>query len=582
VIEHNFMIFGQNFDVLQQKTLKQAMSNLTIWRWVFLVLMALGELTWLSIRIVAPETGLLSYTQGIPSIFVTSLAVVIILGWARCRGRLLELPFFQEFPHRSWPFVLSHLVSFAAFFFLTIFIFEDDLGSSNFYAIWIIAWAATGLGTGVFWMFAAMPAKKWIRLIRQNSSLVSAGIVIIVASWVLGYLANRSWSALQGPTLLIVQWMLQSFQQDVICQPAAYLIGTSLFSVRIFPVCAGYEGIGLMAVFVGIYFWLFRRRLRFPQVFILFPFAILIMWILNAVRIASLILVGTYVSPEVATGGFHSEAGWLSFVGVSLGMVAVTQRMQFFSIKSESSAKFEPDTMHKVEGRAEAGGQAKVETVAEADRVNPTLTYLGPLMALLALTMITRMFSNGFDWLYPARVLGTAIAIWFLWRSLVSRLKQTRIFSWSAVGIGVAVFVIWILLEKAFGGPDTGASIAENLGKASYGLAATWLVFRVLGSVVIAPIAEELAFRGYLLRRLLSTDFENVSSPDFTWLSFLGSSILFGAMHGRWLAGTLAGMFYAWAMYRRGRIADSIIAHATTNALIGMEVLILGHWGLWN
>jgi uncharacterized membrane protein (UPF0136 family) len=51
---------------------------------------------------------------------------------------------------------------------------------------------------------------------------------------------------------------------------------------------------------------------------------------------------------------------------------------------------------------------------------------------------------------------------------------------------------------------------------------------------------------------------------------------------GRWLAGTVAGMFYAWALYRRGRVGDAIIAHATTNALIAADVLILGNWSLWN
>ena len=59
------------------------------------------------------------------------------------------------------------------------------------------------------------------------------------------------------------------------------------------------------------------------------------------------------------------------------------------------------------------------------------------------------------------------------------------------------------------------------------------------------------------------------------------SSVLSGALHGRWLAGTVAGMFSAWARYRRGRVEDPILAHAITNALIAADVLILGNWGLW-
>jgi exosortase E/protease (VPEID-CTERM system) len=554
-------------DIVWRKTLKRVISNRTIWRWGFLVSIGLAEVTWLAIRIEAPPTGLLSYAKGLPAIFITSLAVVVVLAWARYRGKLLELPIFEDIPHRSWPMVLAQVAAFAVFSWVTISVFENDVTSSTYAALWIVAWAATGFATGLFWLLAAMPARAWIRLARENSSLVSAGMAIIATSWVLGYLANRAWGSLQGSTLLAVQWLLQGFHQDVVCPPVNHLVGTSRFSVDIAPACAGYEGIGLMAVFVCVYFWLFRKTLRFPQALILLPFAIMTIWLANAVRITSLILVGTYVSPEIALGGFHSATGWLDFIAVALGLVAVTQRIRFFAAESELRARAEAGVMGTVEGTA------KDEIVPEAKGVNPTAAYVGPLMALLAITMITGVFTSRFDWLYPARVLGTA--------NSVSRLNLARTFSWSAVGVGAAVFVIWMLLEKVWGEPDTGLSIANNLGKVPYGLAAAWLIFRVLGSVVTVPIAEELAFRGYVLRRLLSADFEKVSTPQFTWLSFLGSSILFGALHGRWLAGTLAGMFYAWAMYRRGRVADAIVAHATTNALIAMSVLILGNWGLW-
>jgi len=58
--------------------------------------------------------------------------------------------------------------------------------------------------------------------------------------------------------------------------------------------------------------------------------------------------------------------------------------------------------------------------------------------------------------------------------------------------------------------------------------------------------------------------------------------MLFGALHGRWLGGTLAGMAYALALYRRGEVVDAIVAHATTNALIAGFVLATGSWSLWS
>ncbi len=195
--------------------------------------------------------------------------------------------------------------------------------------------------------------------------------------------------------------------------------------------------------------------------------------------------------------------------------------------------------------------------------------------------MITGLFSSGFDWLYPARVLGTAAVIWLFWRRSLWR-NPAGSWSWGAIAIGVVVFAIWIGLEKVTGRAGAGSSMAKGLGEMPVGLAMTWVLFRVAGSVVTTPIAEELAFRGYLLRRLISADFDQLSSVRFTWLSFLVSSVLFGALHGRWLAGTIAGMCYALAMVRRGRMADAVMAHATTNALIAADVLILGNWNLWS
>ena len=528
--------------------------NHILMRWAGLVVIALAELTWMAIRIEAPSTGLLSYTKGLPSIFITSLAGAMILGWACLFGRVRELPVFQEDRHNAGLMVLVQLGCFAAFFWLTIWVFEGDWASAP--ALWILAWVVVGFATGTFWLLAALPARAWVRLIRANASIVSAGLFIVALSVVWGFFASRAWRPLRGPTFLLVQWLLTAFGQDVVCQLAHYELGTRQFSVGIYPACAGYEGIGLMVLFAGAYLWLFRHRLRFPQAFLLLPCAVLAIWFVNALRMALLILVGTYVSPEIAMGGFHSQAGWLGFIGIALGTVALTQRMPFFAA-------------------------TETEPADKAEEANPTTAYLAPLMALLAFTMITGALSSGFDWLYPARVLGTGAAIWLFWRR--SMIWRTLAWSWSwrSVGIGVAVFAIWIGQERVTGGPGAGSSIARGLGEMPVGLAMGWLLFRVAGSVVTVPIAEELAFRGYLLRRLISADFDQLASLRFTWLSFLLSSALFGALHGRWLAGTVAGMGYALAMVRRGRVADAVIAHATTNALIAADVLIFGNWNLW-
>ena len=109
-----------------------------------------------------------------------------------------------------------------------------------------------------------------------------------------------------------------------------------------------------------------------------------------------------------------------------------------------------------------------------------------------------------------------------------------------------------------------------------------WLALRVLGAVVAVPIAEELAFRGYLMRRFVQEDFDRVSPAAVTIFAIVASSLAFGVLHGEWwLAGTLAGIVYAAAYLRRGSIGDATVAHATTNALIAAAVLGAGQWHLW-
>lgn len=96
------------------------------------------------------------------------------------------------------------------------------------------------------------------------------------------------------------------------------------------------------------------------------------------------------------------------------------------------------------------------------------------------------------------------------------------------------------------------------------------------------PIAEELAFRGYLLLRLVSADFERVSFGGVTWIALAVSSLAFGAIHGaRWFAGAVAGLLYAPVLRKRGRFGGSASGHGSTNALLANCVISRDEWRLW-
>jgi CAAX prenyl protease-like protein len=84
------------------------------------------------------------------------------------------------------------------------------------------------------------------------------------------------------------------------------------------------------------------------------------------------------------------------------------------------------------------------------------------------------------------------------------------------------------------------------------------------------------------MRRLSSTWFTQVDPGVFRGLAWIASSTAFGLLHGeRWLAGTLAGLVYAWAYSRRGSMGDAAVAHGLTNGLLALWVLATGETQLW-
>ena len=166
-----------------------------------------------------------------------------------------------------------------------------------------------------------------------------------------------------------------------------------------------------------------------------------------------------------------------------------------------------------------------------------------------------------------------------LFRGSYRELRWT--WSWQAVAAGLVVFVLWLGLEPTAARAQS-AVLPSALSELPTGLASTWLVFRVLGSVITVPVAEELAFRGYLSRRVSSSRFLSLPLRNVSWIGLIVSSLVFGAMHNRIVAGTIAGLVFGLVARRRGELSDAILAHATTNALLAAYVLTTGSWTLWS
>ena len=415
-------------------------------------------------------------------------------------------------------------------------------------------WMAAGLSGILLASLAAVSLSTWRSLARGSGLSAVCALGAAVGGCVLGNAGRQLWHPLTGITFALVKLLLQPLLPVVISDPGTMTLGSPAFQVEIAPACSGFEGAGLMLVFGAVWLALFRKEFRFPQAFLLLPAGVAAAFLLNGVRIAALILIGNAGAEQIALGGFHSQAGWIAFNCLALAFAVGARRVPWVA--------------------ARTGVEPDLETSAPAkDSAVPA--YLLPFLAILAASILTRAATAGFDWLYPVRFAAAAATLWYFRREY--RGLNWR-FGWAAAVTGAAVFALWIALDR--GAPS--AAFASSLAAAPPMARIGWMAVRVLAATVTVPIAEELAFRGFLLRRLTAADFESIDPRRFSWLALLVSSLAFGALHGdRWLAGTAAGVAYALAMRRRGRIGDAVAAHGITNLLLAIWVIWRGAWSLW-
>jgi exosortase E/protease (VPEID-CTERM system) len=482
-----------------------------------------------------------------------AISVLIFGGqaWTEEIGRLTQ----DRRPStRLWLYLAGHLLCLAGFARLTQFVLSDEIDQSVAPGAWVLAWAAACAATLAFWLGALLPPRRWLSLARRGLAPVLIGFGLGLATIELGRRTLNLWLPLKDWTLWTVYSVLKFFLADAVNDPANDRVGTSRFEVEIAPYCSGYEGIALIWVFLLFFILYYRKDLRFPQALLLLPLGTAVMWAANVVRIVALIALGSGGYPDIALAGFHSQAGWLTFNVVALGLLAAIRASRFFAT---------PEALAETSGGSWA-----------------SLPYLTPLLATFAAAMLTAALSRDFDRFYAVRVLAVAATLWYFRRDYASMSWRC---SWFAVFVGTATFGLWIALDFLLSVPSSATPLARARSAGlALGWAEAWVVFRALGSLVTVPLAEELAFRGYLTRRLIHADFQLVPLGQFSWFAFVVSSLAFGALHGqRWLAGTLAGMIYALALYRRGRLADAVWAHATTNALIAIYVLSSANGALW-
>jgi exosortase E/protease (VPEID-CTERM system) len=416
------------------------------------------------------------------------------------------------------------------------------------------AWHLVGFATALA-LFAAMaPLRVWIDFVQRTGPLPFYALLPATGA-LLAYKASQLlWAPAAAITFHLVRLLLQPFLPSLGSDASTLTLMSGDFSVEISPACSGLEGVGLMLAFCSAWLWYYRHDYIFPRAFIIVPGGVLLIFLLNAVRLAALVLIGDAGYERVAVVGFHSQAGWIAF-NLAAFCVAIAAKRSSWLNRAARATKVSTDS----------------GTTADA-----TAAYLMPLLAILASGMIAHALSAGFDLLYPVRLVCAAIVLWAFRRSY--RSLDWR-FSWRGVSLGAATFCVWAACAHFL---STPAAMPEDLAKMPLPLRESWIACRSAAAIITVPIAEELAYRGYLMRRIVSREFDTLPMARVSKLALVASAVAFGVTHGGlWLAGIAAGLAYGAIAKSTGKIGESVAAHATTNALIAVQVLLFGQWQLW-
>ncbi len=411
--------------------------------------------------------------------------------------------------------------------------------------LWLSGWLVLG-GASATTLFVALLG-NWRTFTRGIVRFVSVAGALGVFAWLSGLLAGELWRRGAFATFVTVAALLRLLSFELQVDAAHLLLELDGFAVVVSPMCSGIEGVGLFCALIAGFLLAFRRTLRFPNALWLVPLGIAAVWLGNAVRIASLMLLGAYVDPAIAIGSFHSKAGWVLFCAITIAVAALVRAFPSWFLRTAATPTRE---------------------------ANPATPFLLPLLLLIAVGLVTSSFSAGHDPLYALRVLAAAGVLWHHRGAYRSLWQRPGALAWSA---GLVVGVVWVIGEPPSdaGGPGIPGGDGAVL---SWG---SWALTRALGSALVVPVCEELAFVGFLARRLTQRDFESLPFERLDWRALFASSLAFGMLHERWLAAALSGVLFASVARRSGRLVDAIAAHATSNAVIAAWVLATQSWQHW-
>ena len=180
------------------------------------------------------------------------------------------------------------------------------------------------------------------------------------------------------------------------------------------------------------------------------------------------------------------------------------------------------------------------------------------------------------------RGLVTAALLAVFWRHY-TELRQSRLSTREtaiAIAAGAGVFLAWIALDQPWarlGGEAAGYSPLTAEGGIDWPRA----LARIAVLAAVVPVMEELFWRSFLMRWIDTRDFLNLDARKVSGMAVALTTGLFAVEHSLWVAGLMAGLAYAGLYMTTNNLRAPVLAHAVTNAILGLWILTTGSWHLW-
>ena len=127
----------------------------------------------------------------------------------------------------------------------------------------------------------------------------------------------------------------------------------------------------------------------------------------------------------------------------------------------------------------------------------------------------------------------------------------------------VALFALGAMIPLEFVYEQIGLEMDETTGRIFEGLLREPWGYVAVG--ILAPLTEEVVFRGAILRTLLG-----MMSKRNHWVAIMISAAIFGAVHcnqAQFINALLMGLFLGWMYYRTGSLVPGILLHWVNNTM---------------